>query len=90
MIGKIALLAVTLMLLTATVAFAGPRMAELDNNPNPSDLVLTEAAVPEFTLTSVWPGTIADDGAPVKVFASTIVWPGTIEDYEGRDNPGSF
>ncbi len=60
MIGKIALLVVALMLLSATVAFAGARMVELDNNPTPSDIVLSEATVPLYNSSSVWPGTIDD------------------------------
>ncbi len=60
MIGKIALLAVALMLLSATVAVAGARMVELDNNPTPSDIVLSEATVPVYNSSSVWPGTFDD------------------------------
>jgi len=61
MIGKIALLAVALMLLSATVAVAGPaRNVELDNNPTPSDIVLSEATVPLYNSSDVWPGTIDD------------------------------
>ncbi len=61
MIGKIAFLAVALMLLTATVAGAAPnRTAELDNNPSPSDIVLTEADVRLYNSSSVWSGSIND------------------------------
>ncbi len=58
MIGKIALLAVALMLLSATVAVAGPRMTELDNYPTPSDAMLS--AVPLYDSSSVWPGTFGN------------------------------
>jgi hypothetical protein len=60
MVGKIALLVVALILLSATVTVAGSRVLELDSNPSPSDIVLSEANVPVFTSTSVWPGTIED------------------------------